>query len=117
MRLNKVITYSLIVSLILAIASYLLFSLSVSLGLLLGCGAGIFAMYSLVSRFKNIDLTDYKYIRKSLKNNKMFRYTIYVISILFGVLIPSIFHPLAVFVGIIIVKACVYIDALTIKKG
>lgn len=116
MRLSKVILYSLIISLILAIASYFLFSLNISLGLLFGCGAGILAMYSLVSKFKNIDLSDYKYIRKSMKNNKIFRYAVYIIAILFGVLIPNIFHPLSVFIGIIIVKVCVYIDALSNKN-
>ena len=116
MRLNKVIVYSLIVSLILAIASYLFLSLNISLGLLLGCGAGILSMYSLVSRFKNIDLSDYKYIKKNMKNNLAFRYAIYLIVILFGVFISSLFHVLAIFVGIVIVKVCVYIDALTNKK-
>ena len=116
MRLNKVIIYSLIISLILAIAGYLLFSLSISLGLMLGCGAGILSMYSLVSRFKNIDLSDYKYIKKSMKSNLTFRYAIYLVVILCGVLIPSIFHVLAIFIGIVIVKVCVYIDAITNKK-
>lgn len=51
-----------------------------------------------------------------MKNNKIFRYAVYIIAILFGVLIPNIFHPLSVFIGIIIVKVCVYIDALSNKN-
>ena len=50
------------------------------------------------------------------RNNKIFRYAVYIIAILFGVLIPNIFHPLSVFIGIIIVKVCVYIDALSNKN-
>jgi uncharacterized protein YjbI with pentapeptide repeats len=73
------------------------------------------AMISKTS-FKNIDLSDYKYIRKSMKNNKIFRYAVYIIAILFGVVIPNVFHPLSVFIGIIIVKVCVYIDALSNKN-
>lgn len=116
MRLNKVILFSVISSFILAFASYFIFSLDVSLGLLLGCGAGCFAMYLLVDKFKKIDLSDYKYIKKSMKNNKILRYVIYVIAVLFGIVLPSLFHVLAVLVGIIIVKVCVYIDAFTNKN-
>ena len=116
MRLNKVILFSVISSFVLAIASYFIFSLDVSLGLLLGCIAGCFSMYLLVDKFKNIDLSNYKYIKKSMKSNKMLRYMIYVIAVLIGIVIPSIFHVLAVLVGIIIVKICVYIDAFTNKK-
>lgn len=116
MNLKKVIILSLIINFVLAIASYFVFSFNVSLGLILGCIAGILAMTILVFRFKDIDLTDYKYLTKSMNGNLALRYSIYLIAFLIGVFIPSIFHVLGVFIGIIMVKVCVYIDAFTNKK-
>lgn len=117
MRLKKVIYLSIIFSLVLSVLGYLIFQkITIPLGIILGVGAGILAMYLLVSKFKNIDLTDYKYLGKAMKGNRLLRFIVYILAILFGVLFPNIFHVLTIFLGIIIVKVCIYIDTLTNKK-
>ncbi len=116
MNLKKVSILSICFNFILAIISYFIFSLNVSLGLILGCIAGVLAMVILVFSLKDIDLIDYKYLNKSLKGNLALRYLIYAVALLIGVFIPMVFNVLGVFVGIIIVKICVYIDAFTSKR-
>lgn len=117
MRLKKVIYLSIVITVVLSIIGYLIFQeINIPLGLLLGVLAGILSMYLLVSKFKNIDLSDYKYLDKSMKGNRILRFVIYIFSILFGIILPKIFNVLAVFLGIIIVKICIYIDTLTNKN-
>ena len=98
MRKNKVIFLSIVFTLVLSIVGYLIFqTINIPIGMCLGTLSGILAMYILVSKFNNIDLTDYKYLNKSMKGNRILRFVIYIISILFGVIFPSIFHVLTIF--------------------
>lgn len=116
MNLKRVYLFAILTSFIFALSGYFVFELNVSLGILVGTIAGLAAMTFLVSRFKDIDLTDYKYLSKSMSSNLAIRYLIYLISLLLGIFVPSLFHVLAIFIGIILVKVCVYIDAFTNKE-
>ena len=98
MNLIKVIFLSFIISIILATGSYFLFDITVSLGLILGAISWICSMIILVNKFRNIDLSDYNYLQKSMKGNLGLRYLIYLVALLLGVFLPKVFHVLGVFI-------------------
>lgn len=116
MNYRKIEKFSL-VSLIVLCVGLLFVGKEYSLGLLLGGLASLFGL-KIVEKLDDVEMVDYRCLKRKLRNNHLIRYLIYGVVLLGSFLRPNVFSYITCFIGLLLTKFWIIIvETRELKEG